>query len=58
MKTCYIEAHVLYLQSVKSKIDTLIVICDWYKFPLLAAITEATQNLFQLHCVGLKVNPL
>ena len=36
-------------------IDTLLITCDWYKFSLLAAITEATENSSQSHCICFKV---
>jgi len=29
--------------------------CDWYKFSLLAVITEATKNSSQSHCIDFKV---
>ena len=50
------------LYSVQNKIDrlinTLLVRCDWYKFSLLAAITEATENSSQSQCICFKVKPL
>ena len=56
--TIYITVLLIsrHYQLVRNKIDTLLLKCDWYKFSLLAAITETTKNSSQSPFICFKVN--
>lgn len=42
-------------QPMKSKVDTLVLSCYWYKYYLRAVFTGAAKNLSQQHCSNLKI---